>query len=145
VTTTTEKTADAEVIETGEQRDALGRRRTPADQRELLLTSYRASGLTQREFARREGINYTTFCTWAQAERRNGRLPLAPAGAKGRRRPPAGESARLPFVEVQVSSAASVASSETAGLEVRLPDGTLLRGGSAEELAKLARALRGLP
>lgn len=68
---------------------------------------------------------------------------MAPAGAKGRRRPVAAEPVRLPFVEVQVSSATAAASCVAAGLEVRLPDGTLLRGGNAVELAKLARALRG--
>lgn len=145
VMTTAETTAEAEVIETGEQRDALGRRRTPPDRREQLLASYRSSGLTQREFARREGINYTTFCTWAQAQRRSGRLPMAPAGVKRPRRSVSGKSARLPFVEVQVSSAHPQAAHAATGLEIRLPDGTLLRGGSAEELARLARALRGLP
>jgi len=33
--------------------------------------------------------------------------------------------------------------SPAAGWEVRLPDGTLLRGGSALELAALVRAVRG--
>lgn len=142
VTTTTETTTDAEVIETGEQRDALGRRRTPADRREQLLASYRASGLTQREFARREGINYTTFCTWVQAQGRSGRLPMGPAGVKGCRQPVASASARLPFVEVEVSSASAAQGGVPPSLEVRLVDGTLLRGGDAVELARLARALR---
>lgn len=39
--------------------------RTPALPREELLPAYEASGLTQSAFARREGINYTTFCSWA--------------------------------------------------------------------------------
>ena len=141
-TITTGTAAETELIETGEKRDALGRRRTPPERRAELLAAYRRSGLTQRAFARGEGINYTTFCTWAQAERRGGRLPVAPAGGKKRRRPVAGEAARMAFREVQLSPSAPVAPSGLAGLEVRLADGTLLRGGSAAELAKLVRALK---
>ena len=96
VTNTTAAT-ETELVETGEKHDTLGRRHTPAERRAELLAAYRASGLTQSAFARREGVRYSTFCTWAQA---------------------------------------------TNGLEVRLPDGTLLRGGSAVELAALVRAVR---
>jgi len=135
VTTTTEAT-ETELIETGEKHDALGRRRTPAERRVELLAAYRASGLTQSAFARREGIRYSTFCTWAQAEREAGRLPVAQAGRKGRRPTPPGS---VRFAEIQwPPMPAPVAN----GLEVRLPDGTLLRGGSAAELAKLVRALK---
>jgi transposase-like protein len=142
VTTTTGAVAETELVETGERRDALGRRRTPRERRAELLRAYRASGLTQKAFARREGVHYTTFCTWAQAERRSGRLPVAPAGGKKRRQPVAFEAARMAFREVQLSPSAPVAGSGLAGLEVRLADGTLLRGGSAAELVKLVRALR---
>jgi transposase-like protein len=138
--TTTLSEADTEVIETGEQRDALGRRRTPAERRAELLAAYRSSGLTQRAFARREGINYTTFCSWAQRERAAGRLaPARPGRPKTEAiaavRPPE----RINFVEAALPAVAA----GSAGLSVRLPDGTELRGGSAAELAKLVRALRG--
>jgi transposase-like protein len=138
VTITNEAAVETELIETGEKRDAMGRRRTPRERREELLETYRRSGLTQRAFAQREGLNYTTFCTWAQAERRKGKLPMAPAGRKTRRRSVAGKA----FVEVQLSPSAAVVAADGAGLEVRLADGTLLRGGSAAELAKLVRALK---
>lgn len=133
---------EPELIDTGEKRDALGRRRTPAERRAELLEAYRTSGLTQRSFARREGINYTTFCTWAQVERRSGRLPVALAGGKTRRRPVVDAAAKIPFMEVQLSSTTPVVSAAVTGLEVRLPDGTLLRGERATELAKLVRALK---
>src|SRR5882724_1736738 len=124
----TNTTATTELVETGEKRDTLGRRHTPAERRAELLAAYRASGLTQSAFARREGIRYSTFCTWAQAEREAGRLPVAPAGRKNRRPPPPGS---VRFAEVQLPPRLAPVAS---GLEVRLPDGTLLRGGSAAEL-----------
>jgi transposase-like protein len=87
----TNTTATTELVETGEKRDTLGRRHTPAERRAELLADYRQSGLTQSAFARREGIRYSTFCTWAQAEREAGRhLLVAPAGRKGRRPTPPG-------------------------------------------------------
>jgi transposase-like protein len=132
----TNTTATTELVETGEKHDVLGRRRTPAERRAELLAAYRTSGLTQSAFARREGIRYSTFCTWAQAEREAGRLPVAQAGRKGRRPMPSGS---VRFTEVQLPPMSATVAN---GLEVRLPDGTLLRGGSAAELAKLVRALK---
>ena len=42
--TTTTRVTDPELIETGEKRDALGRRRTPTERRAELLAAYQASG-----------------------------------------------------------------------------------------------------
>ena len=66
VTTTTE------LIETGEQRDSRGRKRTPARRRDELVRAWRSSGLTQAQFARREGLKYPTFAHWVQEARRRG-------------------------------------------------------------------------
>lgn len=133
-------TITTELIETGEKRDALGRRHTPAERRVELLAAYRASGLTQSAFARREGIRYSTFCTWAQLERQGGRLLPAQAGRKRRRRN--GPSSPVRFAEVRLPAVAAPRAAPIPGLEVRLPDGTLLRGGNAVELAALVQALR---
>ena len=54
----------AEVIETGEKRDKRGYRVTPMARRTELVREYQKSGLTQAEFARREGIKYATFAGW---------------------------------------------------------------------------------
>ena len=58
-----------ELVETGEQRDRIGRRITPTARRAELVAAWRASGLTQAAFARREGIIYSSFAAWVQAER----------------------------------------------------------------------------
>lgn len=112
-----------ELVETGERRDRRGRRITPAGRRDELLTAWRQSGLTQAEFARREGVRYPTFATWVQQARQaaEGRQPAPP----------------MRFVEVQ--AAAKTAAS---ALEVHLPDGTVVRGGSSREVAAVVRALR---
>jgi hypothetical protein len=58
----------AELVHRGEQRDRVGRQRMPAERRQQLVEAFREGGLTRSGFARREGIRYTTFCTWVQKE-----------------------------------------------------------------------------
>ena len=126
----TNMTLTTELVETGEKRDRLGRKITPRARRAELVAAWRESGLTQAAFARREGVIYSSFAAWVQAERRGGFVvprPKAPA------RQPV-----VRFAEVALPGSVSQAS----GLEVRLPDGTVLRGGNAADLAKLVRALR---
>ena len=94
---------------------------TPAGRRAELVQSFQASGLTQAAFARREGLRYSTFAHWVL---KASKAALAKAPVR--------------FAEVRWP----VAASEEPGLEVRLVDGTILRGRRAEELAALVRALR---
>ena len=113
-------TTHTELVETGDKRDGRGRRLTTAERRSELVAAYRQSGLTMAAFARQEGVRYSTFAGWVLQG--------------GRRRAPA-----VRFAQVRLPSMPPIA---PAGLEVRLSDGTLLRGGSAVELAALVRALR---
>ena len=112
----------AELVETGDKRDSRGRRVTLAERRAELLKDYREGGLTMAAFARREGVKYSTFAGWVN---RSGRRP-------GKRRPPM----RFAEVNLPVPIASAV-------FEVRLPDGTVLRGGEPAGLAALVRALKG--
>src|SRR5262245_55054703 len=114
-------TTAVELVETGERRDRLGRRITPKARRAELIQAWKESGLTEAGFARREGIRYTTFCSWMQE-------PRVPRRVK---------NGKVRFAEVQLPTAASGAL-----LEVRLADGTVVRGGQAAEVATLVRALR---
>jgi hypothetical protein len=52
------------------------RRRTDPAQREQLLAAFECSGLSAAEFARQQGLNYTTFCGWRQ---RRGKTSTPPA------------------------------------------------------------------
>ena len=124
----TNTTVTTELVETGEQRDRIGRKITPAARRAELVAAWRESGLTQAAFARREGVTYSSFAAWVQAARRS------EAGA------PKPKMAAVRFAEVRLPRPLPAAALP---LEVRLPDGTLLRGTHAAELALLVRALRG--
>jgi hypothetical protein len=68
-----------EVVETGRKYDVKGRRLVAAAERAALLAAYDGCGLTQVEFARREGIKYSTFTTWLQERRHAARKVKEPA------------------------------------------------------------------
>ena len=104
-----------EVVES--KRDERGRRITPLAEREAVVRAYEASGLTQKAFARREGIKYPTLVSWVQRQRREGASSPRPA-----------------FAEFTMTG--------PAGLEVRLPDGVVIRGARVEDVAKLLRLVR---
>ncbi len=112
------------MVNQGERRDRLGRRHVSAERRRALLAAFRESGQTRQAFARREGIRYTTLCTWVQREDKT-------AG-----RPPTREAV-VRFAEVALPASAA------RGLEVRLPDGTVVRGERIEEVVRVVQALRG--
>ena len=114
----------AEVVDTGEKRDGRGRRVIAHAQRVELIASYRASGMSMAAFARREGINYTTFAGWMQ---RAG--SMAGSGA-------------IRFAEVKVAAMEPARAPAREGMEVRLADGTLLRGHRVSDLVALVKALR---
>ena len=113
----------AELVETGEKRDTSGRRRVPLAQRKRLIDSYRTSGLTMAQFARREPINYSTFAGWvARSEETAVKRPI--------------KFAQLPLPALRASDDLIDA------VEVRLPDGIVLRAKRVADLVSLMKALR---
>ena len=109
-------TIATELIES--TRDERGRQIRPAHEREALVRAYRESGLTQKAFSKREGVKYSTFVSWVQDAKR-----VAPRAASG-------------FTELTLPGRPA------APLEVQLADGTLVRGGNAEEVARLIQLIR---
>src|ERR671924_309682 len=107
-----------ELIESKHKRDQVGRKITGVAEREALMAAYEQSGLTQRAFAQREGINYCTLTSWLQGRRRAQR-----AGDSG-------SSAPVGFVQASLPPLLG-------GVEGTLPDGTKVRGGNAHEVVIL--------
>jgi transposase-like protein len=114
----------AELVDTGEKRDTRGRRLEARERKEELLGLYRESGLTMAAFARREKLSYSTFAGWVLRHQRR----------SGRRR------SKVRFTEVRLGAAVAPAAAPV--LEVRLADGTTVRGTVAMEVAALVRGLR---
>jgi hypothetical protein len=113
------------VVETLEiaKHDERGRRIADAQEKEALMAGYATSGMTQRAFSLREGINPFTFAGWLRQKRM----------AEAKPRPSGGQR----FMELGFPRVASGHS-----LEVVLPDGLIVRGSEARPLAALIRGLR---
>jgi transposase-like protein len=104
--------------------DEQGRRIADLGEKQTLIAAYESSGMTQRAFARREGINYFTFATWLRKKR----LDAAKASPSAPQR----------FLELRLPGAVA----PSFAFEVVFPDGVIVRGSQAKEVAAIARALR---
>lgn len=129
----------AEVIDAGE-RDSRGRRRASAAQRADYIRAYRESGLNQAAFAKREGLCYSTFAHWVQKAAK-GTLRMTPIPST-----PAPRHGAVQFAQVQLPSSVAASCAPTpmdaASVELRWPDGMVVRGADVQKLAALVRALR---
>ena len=94
---------------------------------EVWKLALEASGMTQKAFARREGVRYHTLMYWLRERRRVAKAGVAPSAPT---LPP------VRFHEVKLATPPNSA------VEVQLPDGTIVRGGAVRELIALVRALR---
>ena len=115
-------TITPEVLHAEQKQDTRGRRIVDAERWRELLAAYPTSGLTQAQFARREGVNYHTFV--ARLNRERGRSqPAGPAPT---------------FVEARVAGPGWPAAPT---LEVQLPGGAIIRGHDPATVAALVQAL----
>lgn len=104
--------------------DGGGRRLANERERRRLLAAFDTSGLTQREFARQEGINHFTFAGWLrQRRRKNGQLALT------------ARTTQTAFVEVKLPPAAFA-------VEVVIPGGVVVRAGRIEDAVACVKGLR---
>jgi transcriptional regulator with XRE-family HTH domain len=111
--------ADTELVADTSRRGR-GRRYRSILDRASILERFDRSGLTQRAFAKAEGVKYATLISWLTKRRAASPAPeVSPA---------------LRFEEVQIGAPMP--------FEVRLPCGTLLRGSQVDGLAQLVRLLR---
>lgn len=114
-----------ELVETGDKRDTRGRRVATPERRAQLVQAFAASGVTMAAFARREGINYATFAGWVLKAQQS-----------------AGPKSPIKFAEMRLPLPAAVNEPADERLEVRLPDGTVLRGRRVADVVALVRGLR---
>jgi transposase-like protein len=120
-----------ELVDDQTKRDARSRRITSAGRRAELLALYQTSGLTQKAFARREGVNIHTFTAWLLKHRHE-------SGARAQ----SGCGTHAPAAFVELSALAPMAA-PPAILEVVLRDGRVARGADVPALAALVRLLEG--
>ena len=113
-----------EIVDTGSKRDSRGRRVVDGTRRAELLAEYDRSGLTQKAFAQREGINVHTFVSWLLQRRRAAGAVTVPKTVG---------FAEVPWAGLSAAPA----------LEVVLPEGMTVRGRTAAEVAQLVQLLRG--
>ncbi len=110
----------AELVSSDEERDSRGRNAAGDARREAALAAYDRCGVTQREFACSEDVNYHKLMEWLERRHRE----TTPAAT-----PP------VRFTELRLPAA------RADGLEVCLPGGIVLRGHGAEQVAALVKAL----
>jgi len=110
------ETITAELLDTGAKRDGRGRRLAVRREREAVIAAYERSGMTQREFAQREGIKFHTFTGWLKRYRGQGEKPAF----------------------AQVREAKPMPRSK---LTVKLPSGLVVRGTDAAQMAELIKRL----
>jgi len=115
------ETIVTEVVDDQSMRDTRGRRIISQQRRAELLAQYKTSGMTQKAFAKRAGVNAHTFISWL-ADQKRGAAADAPVG----------------FVELRTPARAAPS---TAVLEVVLRDGRIVRGSDAGALASLVKQL----
>lgn len=114
-------TATTDLLEP--KRDQGGRRVRSAQERAGLLIQYRRSGLTQRVFAQREGIKFSTFTSWLRRGQPGSEQSLE-------------ESPSCRFAEVSLPK-----TNPTEVVEVLLPNGVIIRGTLAPQVAAVAKEL----
>ena len=110
------ETIVAELVETGAKKDTRGRRLAVREEAQAALAAYERSGLTQREFAKREGIKFFTFTGWLKRYRL--------------------EAGKLAFAQVRMTKPAPKSE-----LIVSLPSGLVVRGTDAGQMAELIKRL----
>jgi transposase-like protein len=109
-----------EIVDRGEKNDARGRKLLDGKERAAMIAAYEQSGLTQRAFAQREGIKYSTFVAWLLRYRQQAAGPAKPKFAE----------VRLPTMRPNWT------------MEIALPNGIVIRGQDASNVTALVNALR---
>lgn len=117
-----------ELVDDQRKHDTRGRHIAGPERRAEIVAGYATSGLTQKAYARREGVNYHTLVAWLGQSRRQAGPQVAASTA---------EADTPRFAQLTWPPAASI----PLRLEVVLPDGVTVRGDDAAAMLVLLRAL----
>ena len=124
--------AEEAVLAEESKNDTRGRRIVSAQRWEEVLEAYPASGLTQEQYARREGVNYHTLVS------RLGRARLKSGSKAGT----LGDRAQSgPLVSGFIEAILPSGVEKSSALEVVTPSGFIIRGADPEAVAALVRSL----
>ena len=130
------KTTATEVLDDEHKRDARGRRIAERQRKAEIVDGYTSSGLTQKTYAQREGVNYHTFVSWLSQSRGRSSVP----SPRGKTEIEAG-AARAPGFVQMTWPAMPAATPSSSRLEVVLADGVTVRGDDPAAMVLLLRAL----
>lgn len=135
----TNTTLTDEVLKT----DARGRVRTPKARREALLVEFERSGVSGKKFAAMVGVNYQTFASWVQQQRKGRQGPPVAAPLRPVVDAPAPEALRLVEAVIDHGRVQEAGASE-APLYVQLPGGAQVEVREVRQVALVAELLRAL-
>lgn len=124
------------------KRDAQGRTRVPAQQRELIVAEYQRSGLTPSAFAKFVGMSKNTLWSWLHARGLTRKRSRRSADASSATASAATAANNKPIRFLQLSAPASEPAADV--LRVRLPGGAVMELGDAAHLELAARLIQTL-
>ena len=124
-------TTTTQAVEGVIKADVLGRMRTSAARREILLDEFEKSGLSGTKFAQLSGIKYQTLATWLQKRRRQARASAKP-----------GDTVR--WLEAVVEKAQGPATQNASVVMLRLPGGAQIELANLQQVPLAAALLRAL-
>lgn len=117
-------TITAELMCGEEKRDTRGRRIAARERRAQIVAAFEASEMTQRAFARREGVNPNTLARWVWLSRRAAVAKPEPAAVR--------------FAELKMP----IPAGSTWLFEIALPNGGVVRAATASAAAELLSLTR---
>jgi len=124
--------AGAQILAQESKADSQGRRILSRDRWAEILAGYPQSGLTQAQYAKREGVNYHTLVARRQRQRQESSSVAPRAGSMS------ATGGGAAFIEITPPRW-----SATLPLEVVLPAGMIVRGTEPALVARLVQALAG--
>lgn len=128
--------------------DALGRVRSTPAQRAALLEEFARSGLSGTKFAALAGVNYQTFATWRQQQRKRGGADgtvTTQRGHDGTDGVPPGKASRsLRWMEAVMEAHKPALTGPGAALLVHLPGGLRVEFSDAAQVPLVVELCRAL-